>query len=101
VAARERDDLNEDPIVVRLRKVRTFPSGPGPTSTNVFRESLRLLIRLEEQVTTAFESAVLYGLLFRPACCLLYHKKHNVFRLRVNSGRLAINQLKNIADCDG
>ena len=24
VAARERDDLNEDPIVVRLRKVRTF-----------------------------------------------------------------------------
>lgn len=57
VAARERDDLNEDPIVVRLRKVRfTFR---GHLNLLLTRSSgITMVIRLyrrEERVMMAFK----------------------------------------------
>lgn len=56
VAAREKDDLNEDPIVTRLRKVRAFLSWTDADLglTGFFLDYYgNLLHRPEEQAMTA------------------------------------------------
>lgn len=62
VAAREKDDLNEDPIVVRLRKVRIYLSRSGAGSLFLLlicsSFCITMVIRLyrrEVLVTTVFD----------------------------------------------